>query len=137
MPPELTAVLAGLAVQAGPGEFTAVEQLAGGSFPGPGGLRRDPVAVIDATGLTWQEARDRLSGLPAGQDDSLQVAWIAGRAGARMSFAASAANIGDLWFPAMDDIVAVAASGSPPVIPILDHGELITLSGMVTRAGSC
>jgi hypothetical protein len=35
VPPELTAVLAALAVQASPGDFAAAERLLGGSFSGP------------------------------------------------------------------------------------------------------
>ena len=92
MPPELTAVLAALAVQASPGDFGAAERLVGGSFSGLADIRRNPVATIDAAGLTSQEVSDELSGLPIGHDAELHVAWIAERLGARMSFAAFAAN---------------------------------------------
>jgi hypothetical protein len=101
VPPELTAVLAALAVQASPGDFAAAECLLGGSFSGLADIHRSPVAKIDAAELTRQEVRDQLSGLPIGQDAELHVAWIAERLGARMNFAAFAANVADLWFPAM------------------------------------
>ena len=104
MPPGLTGVLASLAVEGSSGEFAAVESLLGGSLSGLAEIRRNPVARIDAADLTRQEVRDRLSGLPLGQDDELHVAWIADRLGARMSFAAFAANVTDLWFPATDDM---------------------------------
>ena len=99
MPPELTAALAALAVQASPDDFAAAERLLGGSFSGLADIRRNPVAMIDAAELTSDEITDRLSGLPIGPDAELHVAWIAERLGARMSFATFAANVGDLWFP--------------------------------------
>ena len=128
MPPELTAVLAALAVEASPGEFAAAERLIGGSFSGLADVRRNPVAMIDTAGLTRQEVRDKLSELPIGQDAELHVAWIAERLGARMSFATFAANAGDLWFPAMDDIACVLYSACQLMVLVLDHEELITLS---------
>jgi hypothetical protein len=128
MPPQLTAALAALAVQASPGEFFAVESLLGGSFSRLAEIRRDPVAKIDAVDLTGQEVRDWLSGLPIGQHAELHVAWVSDRLGARMDFETFAANIDDLWFPAMDDIVSVVHSDSQLMVLVLDHEELITLS---------
>jgi len=128
VPPELTAVLAALAVQASPGDFAAAERLLGGSFSGLADIRRNPVVRIDAAELTGQEIRDQLSGLPIGPDAELHVAWIAERLGARMSFATFAANIGDLWFPAMDDIACLLYSAGQLLVLVLDHEELITLS---------
>src|ERR1700734_813858 len=105
MPPKLTAVLAALAVEASPGEFAAVEGLLGGSFSGLAGIRRNPVAKINAVDLTGQETKDWLSELPIEPHAELHVAWIADRLGAQMSFETFANNIDDLWFPSMDDIV--------------------------------
>jgi hypothetical protein len=136
MPPKLTAVLAALAIEASPGEFAAVESLLGGSFYGLAEIRREPVAKIDAVDLTCQEVRDWLSGLPIGQHAELHVAWIADRLGAQMSFETFAANVDDLWFPAMDDIVSVTHSNGQLMILILDHEELITLSSVNPREGS-
>lgn len=130
MPPKLTAVLAALAVEASPAEFAAVESLLGGSFSGLAEIRRVPVAKINTTDLTPQEVRDWLSELPIGQHADLHVAWIADRLGTRMSFETFAANVDDLWFPAMDDIVAVLHSGSQLMVLVLDHEELITLSSV-------
>ena len=45
-----------------------------------------------------------------------------------MSFATFAANAGDLWFPAMDDIACVLHSAGQLLVLVLDHEELITLS---------
>jgi hypothetical protein len=56
MPPDLTAALAALAVQAGPGEFTAVESLLGGAFPLIAEIRRDPVAEINAASLIFRRS---------------------------------------------------------------------------------
>jgi hypothetical protein len=95
MPPELTGVLAALAVEGNPGEFAVVESLLGGSFSGLGKIRRNPVARIDAAGLAGQGVRDWLCGLPLGQDSKVQVAWIADRLGARMSFGTFASNVSD------------------------------------------
>lgn len=134
MPPQLTAVLAALAVEASPGEFTAVERLLGGSFTRLAEIRRDPIAEIDAVDLTGQDVRDWLSALPIEQHTELQVAWIADRLGAKMSFETFAANVDDLWFPAMDDIVTVLHSGSRLMALVLDHEELITLSNLDPRA---
>jgi len=128
VPPELTAVLAALAVQASPGEFAAAERLLGGSFSGLPDLRRSPLATIDATELTSQQVTDQLSGLPIEPDAELHVAWIAERLGARMSFATFTANACDLWFPAMDDIACVLCSDGQFLVLVLDHEELITLS---------
>jgi hypothetical protein len=128
MPPQLTAALAALAVEASPDEFAAVESLMGGSFSGLAEMRRDPVAKIDAVDLTLQEVSDWLSGLPVGQETELHIAWISDRLGARMSLGTFAANVDDLWFPAMDDIVSVLHSGSQLMVLVLDHEELITLS---------
>jgi len=130
MPPQLIAVLAALAVEATPDEFAAVESLLGGSFSRVAEIRRDPVAGIDAADLTGEEVRDWLSGLPIGQHAELHVAWISDRLGARMSFETFAANVDDLWFPAMDDIVSVLHSGSQLMVLVLDHEELITLSNV-------
>jgi hypothetical protein len=118
----------------GPGEFTAVERLLGGSFSGLAGIRRDPDAKIDAAGLTSDEIGDWLLALPVGQGAELHVAWTAERLGARMSFEMLAANIGDLWFPAMDDIVCVVQSGGGGLmLLVFDHEELITLTGLSGR----
>jgi hypothetical protein len=130
MPPRLSAVLAALAVEASPGEFTVVESFLGGSFSGLAEIRRNPVAKIDAVDLTREEIRDWLSGLPIGQHAELHIAWIADRLGARMSFETFAANVDDLWFPAMDDIVSVLRSDSNLMVLVLDHEELITLSSV-------
>jgi len=85
-------------------------------------------AKIDAVDLTSQEVRDWLSELPIGKRAELHVAWIADRLGARMSFETFTANVDDLWFPAMDDVVSVLHSGSDLMVLVLDHEELITLS---------
>ena len=128
MPPELTAALAALAVQASPDDFAAAERLLGGSFSGLADIRRKPVTTIDAAELTSHEITDRLSGLPIRPDVEVHVAWIAERLGARMSFATFAPNVGDLWFPTMDDIACVLHSAGQLLILVLDHEELITLS---------
>jgi hypothetical protein len=130
MPPKLTAVLAALAIEASPEEFTFVESFLGGSFSGLAEIRRNPVAKIDAVDLTIQEIGDWLSGLPIGKHAELHVAWIADRLGARMSFETFAANVDDLWFPAMDDVVSVLQSGSHLMVLVLDHEELVTLSSV-------
>jgi hypothetical protein len=130
MPPRLSAVLAALEVEASAGEFAAVEILTGGSFSGLSEAGRDPVARIDAAGLTSAEIRDWLSGLPIGQHAEVRVAWIADRLGARMSFETFAANVDDLWFPAMDDIVCVLHSDGHRMVLVLDHEELITFSSV-------
>jgi len=136
MPPRLTAVLAALAVEASPGEFAAVESLLGGSFSGLAEIRQDPVAKIDAVDLTGQEVSDWLSELPIGLQTELQVAWIADRLGARMNFETFAANVDDLWYPAMDDIVSVLRSAGQLMVLVLDHEELITLSSLNPRKDS-
>lgn len=130
MPPRLTAVLFALAIEASPDEFAAVESLVGGSFSTLAEVRRHPVANIDAADLTGQEVSDWLSALPIEQHTEVNVAWIADRLGARMSFETFAANIDDLWFPAIDDILCVLYSGSRPMVLVLDHEELITLSSI-------
>lgn len=133
MPPKLTAVLAALAVEASPGEFAAVESLLGGSFSGLAEIRRNPVAKVNAIDLTSQEVRDWLSQLPIEQYAELHVAWIADRLGARMSFETFTANVDDLWFPAMDDIISVLRSGGQLMVLVLDHEEFITLSRVNPR----
>ena len=50
-----------------------------------------------------------------------------------MSFETFAANVDDLWFPAMDDIVSVLHSNSSLMVLVLDHEELITLSSVNYR----
>jgi hypothetical protein len=115
-------------VEASSDEFAAVESLLGGSFSRLAEIRRNPVAKIDAVDLTSQEVRDWLSELPIGKRAELHVAWIADRLGARMSFETFTANVDDLWFPAMDDVVSVLQSGSDLMVLVLDHEELITLS---------
>jgi hypothetical protein len=130
MPPRLSAVLAELGVEASPGEFAAVESLLGGSFSGLADARGNPAAGIDAADLTSREVTDWLSGLPIGQGAELHVAWIAHRLGARMTLETFAANIGDLWFPAMDDIVCVQPGDGTLTVLVLDHEELITLSSV-------
>jgi hypothetical protein len=136
MPPDLTAMLAVLAVEPSPAEFAAVESLLGGSFSGLTEIRRDPIAKINAADLTFQEVRDWLSELPIGQHAELHIAWIADRLGARMSFETFVANVDDLWFPAMDDIVSVLHSGSQLMVLVLDHEELITLSSVNNRSSA-
>lgn len=136
MPPKLTAVLAALAVEASPSEFTAIESLLGGSFSGLAEIRRDAVARINAVDLTLQEVRDWLSELPIGRHAELHVAWIADRLGARMSFDTFTDNVDDLWFPAMDDIVSLLHSGNQLMVLVLDHEELITLSVINPRENS-
>jgi hypothetical protein len=136
MPPDLTAMLAVLAVEPSPAEFAAVESLLGGSFSGLAEIRRDPIAKINAADLTFQEVRDWLSELPIGQHAELHIAWIADRLGARMSFETFVANVDDLWFPAMDDIVSVLHSGSQLMVLVLDHEELITLSSVNNRSSA-
>ena len=123
-------MLAALAVEASPDEFAAVEGLLGGSFSGLAGIRRNPVAKINAVDLTGQEIRDWLSELPIEPHAELHVAWIADRLGAQMSFETFANNIDDPWFPSMDDIVSALHSDSSLMVLVLDHEELITLSSV-------
>jgi hypothetical protein len=130
MPPRLSAALAAVGVEASAGEFAAVESLMGGSFSGLSEAGRDPAARIDAAGPTSGEIRDWLSGLPIGQHAELRVAWMAHRLGARMSFETFAANIDDLWFPAMDDVVCLPHSDGHRMVLVLDHEELITFSSV-------
>jgi hypothetical protein len=130
MPLRLSAVLAGLGVEASPGEFAAVESLLGGSFSGHSDARGNPAAGVDAADLTSGEVAEWLSGLPIGRGAELQVAWVSDRLGARMSLETLAANIGDLWFPAMDDIVCVLPGDGSLRVLVLDHEELITLSSV-------
>lgn len=130
MPPKLIAVLAALSIEASPGEFAEVEGFLGGSLSRLADIRRNPVAKINAVDLTDQEVRDWLSELPIGQDAELHVAWIADRLGARMSFDMFVANVDDLWFPAMDDIVCVFASSNQFMVLVLDHEEFITVSNV-------
>jgi hypothetical protein len=77
-----------------------------------------------------REIRDWLLGLPVGREAVLRVAWVADGLGASMSFGTFTANVDDLWFPAMDDIVAVLHSGSRLMVFVLDHEELITVSSV-------
>lgn len=133
MPPKLTAVLAALSIEASPGEFAEVESLLGGSLSGLAEIRRNPVAKLNAVDLTDQEVSDWLSELPVGQDAKLHVAWVADRLGARMNLEVLAANIDDLWFPAMDDIVCVLPSSNQLVVIVLDHEESITVSSVNHR----
>jgi hypothetical protein len=130
MPPQLTTLLAALAVETSPDEFTVVESLLGGSLSMLAEIRRHPLAKIDAAGLTGQEVRGWLTALPIEQHTELNVAWIADRLGARISFETLMANIDDPWFPAMDDIVCVLHSGGRLLVLVLDHEELITLSSV-------
>lgn len=130
MPPKLGTVLAALAVEANAGEFAAVESLLGGSFSGLSRIRRNAVAKVDAADLTSEEIKDWLTGLPIPKDADLQVAWIADRLGARMTFETLTANVDDLWFPAMDDIVSVLQSDGDFMLLVLDHEEIITLSSL-------
>jgi hypothetical protein len=136
MPPKLTAVLTALAVEASSSEYTAVESLLGGSFSSLAEIRRNPVAKIDVVDLSGQEIRDFLSELPIEKQAELQVAWIADRLGARMSFETFTDNVDDLWYPAMDDIVSVLHSGSNLMVLVIDHEELITLSSVNLGEGS-
>jgi hypothetical protein len=130
VPPKLSAALAALGIEADAREFGAVESLLGGSFSGLAGLRRRPAARVDAADMTSREVSDWLSGLPVGQHEELHVAWVADRLGARMDFLTFAANVSDLWFPASDDVVCVLSPGGRPMVLVLDHEEVITLSGV-------
>jgi hypothetical protein len=130
MPPRLRAVLGALAVEASAGEFAAVESLVGGSFSGLSGARQNTATKIDAADLTSAEIRDWLSGLPIGHQAEVRVAWIADRLGARMSYETFAANIDELWYTAMDDVVCVLCSDGHRMILVLDHEELITFSSV-------
>jgi hypothetical protein len=130
MPLRLSAVLAGLGVEASPGEFAAVESLLGGLFSGHSDGRGNPAAGVDAADLTSGEVAEWLLGLPIGRGAELQVAWVSDRLGARMSLETLAANLGDLWFPAMDDIVCVLPGDGSLRVLVLDHEELITLSSV-------
>lgn len=128
MPPQLTAVLAAVGAEASPAEFAAIESLLGGSLSGLAEIRRGPVARIDAVDLTGRQIRDRLAGLPIKPRAEPHVAKITNRLGPTMRFETFAANADDLWFPAMDDIVAVLDSGAQLMLLVLDHEELVTLS---------
>jgi hypothetical protein len=64
------------------------------------------------------------------QNAELLVAWAADRLGAQMSFETFTANVDDLWFPAMDDIICVLHSGNQLMVLVLDHEEVITLSSI-------
>lgn len=130
MPPKLSTVLAALAVEASTDEFAVVEGFLGESFSRLAEIRRNPVAKIDAVDLTLEDVKAWISELPIGKSTELHVAWIADRVGARMSFETFTANVDDLWFPAMDDIVAVLHSGDNLMALVLDHEELITLSSL-------
>ena len=128
MPPQLTTVLAALAIEASPGEYISVESLLGGSFSALAQIRCDAFAKLDATDLTGDEIGDWLAALPIEPHAELRAAWIDHRLGARMDLSTFAANIDDLWFPATDDIVSALDAGGDLLVLVLDHEEHITLS---------
>jgi hypothetical protein len=53
---------------------------------------------------------------------------FSGLAEIRRTLGTLAASIGDLWFPAMDDIAAVLPTDSSLVVVVLDHEEIMTFS---------
>jgi hypothetical protein len=133
MPPQLTTVLAALAIEASPDEYTAVESLLGGSFSALAQIRCGAFANLDATTLVGGEIGDWLAALPIEPHAELRAAWIAHGLGARLDLSALAANIEDLWFPATDDIVCVLDRGGDLLVLVLDHEEHITLSNATPR----
>ena len=130
MPPQLTTVLAALAIEASPGGYTAVESLLGGSFSAIAEIRCDCFAKLDATRLTGGEIGEWLAALPIEPHAELRAAWVAHRLGARLDLTTLAANIEDLWFPATDNIVSVLDRGGDLLILVLGHEEHITLSNV-------
>jgi hypothetical protein len=130
MPPQLTTMLSALGVSASFGEFAGVQGILGGSFSKLAETRRNRVAQVDAADMTPKDITHWLAELPIGRQDALRIAWMADRLGASMSFGTFADNVGDLWFPAMDDIVAVLPSGGQLMVLVLDHEELITFSSV-------
>ncbi|MFC1430086.1 hypothetical protein ACEZDB_05365 [Streptacidiphilus sp. N1-3] len=128
MPPSLKSVLASLAIEPSRDECDAVENRLPGAFAGLGAIRRDSVVEVDASELIPSEIGDWLASLPIQRDAVIQVAWIADRLGATMRFATLIDNVDDLWFPAMDDVVALLDSPGALDVLVLDHEERFTLS---------
>lgn len=128
MPPRLTNVLAALAVEASRGEYQAADDRLGMSLGRLPGIRREPAAEVNGSGLMPSEVRQWLARLPARPDEEAAVVWVADRIGARMTFGTFVSNLDDLWFPAMDDVVVLLDSREALDVLILDHEERITFS---------
>jgi hypothetical protein len=136
MPPSLKSVLASLEIEPSRDECEAVENRLPGSFAGLVAIRRESVVEVDASELVPSEIRDWLASLPIRGDAAVQVAWIADRLGAKMSFATFADNVDDLWFPAMDDIVVLLDTAGVLDVLVLDHEERFTLSRVTASDSS-
>ncbi|MGW0165957.1 hypothetical protein ACWDWT_12275 [Streptomyces sp. NPDC003343] len=128
MPPSLKSVLASLAIEPSRDECEAVESQLPGSFAALAAIRRESIVEVDASELVPSEISDWLASLPIRSDAVVNVAWIADRLGARMSFATFVENVDDLWFPAMDDVVVLLDSADALDVLVLDHEERFTLS---------
>jgi hypothetical protein len=131
VPPRLTDVLTALTVEASRDEYQAAEDRLGISSGRLPGIRSEPAAEVDGSGLTPSQVREWLARLPVRPDEEASVIWVADRIGARMTFRTFVSNFDDLWFPAMDDVVVLLDSRQALDVLVLDHEERITLSRVI------
>lgn len=129
MPPGLTETLAALAVEPTHDVYQSVMDEIGGSCERLSRTRRQAFVQVDASEFDVASLRSWLTDLAGISADAIvRVAWTADRVGVEMRFGDFADRVDDLWYPAMDDVVAVLDRGRHLDVLLIDHEERITLT---------
>lgn len=134
MPPRLREMLASLEVEPSHGVYQSVMDEIGGSFERLGSIRRQPSLHMDASGLDSATLRRWLTDLPVNADATVRVAWVADRVGVEMRFGDFVTRVDDLWYPAMDDVVAALDGGQSLDVLVIDHEEHVTFTRKLAQS---
>jgi hypothetical protein len=86
---------------------------------------------VDTSDLEVQIVKEWLHNIPHENGCDVFAFWPASGTGGYLKFEDFVERYDDLWYPAMDDVVAVTL-GNPETILVMDHEEKFTYSN--TRA---
>ncbi|MFH8625742.1 hypothetical protein ACH4A8_28300 [Streptomyces vietnamensis] len=132
MPPKLHATLGALGVVPDPAVLARVLLLLGGDWGELPRIRRDARFDVDVSEAGEDALRGVLASWVSPSEGSLLVAWPADRVGVAMAAAQLAGAIGELWYPAVDDLVVVQERRSGQcLVVVLDHEERLTCTWLV------
>ncbi|WP_329576066.1 hypothetical protein [Streptomyces sp. NBC_01361] len=123
MPPRLTATLESIGAAPDLGAYEELLALLGGTLAPLAGVLRQTSGVVDVSEMTLPETCALLRAELGDVEGQVLAAWPGDGVAVRLAPERLLEHFDDLWYPAMDDLVLVGATGEGRKLVVLDHEE--------------